>query len=747
MRNISIQLKIIIGLILFTIFIVTLERYLLSENIVKQFIESKKSKNELLVNTIAPVIGLNISLGLHDANKDYLNQIVEQNSDLAYIELTDLNGKTIYSYLNKSNNSYKIDDEKINFSNKMIIDNITGDALATISLHFLNTEYQVILDNNRETTFKIFALTLILLVLFILLIKREFRHLNSLSQNVLLYDPKINNLNLEISDRKDEVGIIHNAILSMVKKIKEHSRVLDEVNISLEEKVKQRTLELEYTNNEFKYMLDHTMEGIAIFENGKCINLNKAAINIFGYSNDKELLGKSPLIFIAPQSHEATIEKIKEKNLEPYESIGVKQDGTKFPILLKDTTFQNNNIQYRITSILDLTKIKDNEKLLELAKLKAEESTKAKSDFLANMSHEIRTPMNGIVGMTHLVKQTKLDAKQMSYLTKIETASNNLLNIINDILDFSKAEAGKLNIEHIDFDMNDVISNVKNLVEYKAKERNLNFNIFYSDKNSMFHGDQLRISQILINLMSNAIKFTEIGSVELYIESLADNTTRFIVKDTGIGLTPEQQSKLFKSFSQADDSITRKYGGTGLGLSISKQLVELMDGKIWVESEINEGSKFIFELKLSKGDIKKLKKSSIKSLGKLKNEINATKHSNILLVEDNKTNQAVIIGLLEDLNIDIDIANNGQEAIELYQINSNKYKLIFMDIQMPIIDGISATKIIRDIDKKIPIVALTANVMKEDIENIKLAGMNEYLSKPIEVEKLYEILLKYLSQD
>ncbi len=747
MRNISIQLKIIIGLIIFTIFIVSSERYLLSENIVKQFVESKKSKNELLANTIAPVIGLNLSLGLHDANKDYLHQIVEQNSDLAYIKLTDLNGKTIYNYLNKSYNSYELDDEKVNFFNKTITDNITGEVLATISLHFLNTEYQVILDKNRETTLKIFILTLILLILFILLIKREFRHLKSLSENVLLYDPRINNLNIDKSDRKDEVGIIHNAILLMVKKIEEHSRTLDEINISLEEKVKQRTLELEYTNNEFKYMLDHTMEGIAIFENGKCINLNKAAINIFGYSTDKELLGKSPLIFIAPQSHAATIEKIREKSSEPYESIGIKQDSTEFPILLKDTTFQNNSVMYRITSVLDLTKIKNNEKLLELAKLKAEESTKAKSDFLANMSHEIRTPMNGIIGMTHLVKQTKLDAKQMSYLTKIETASNNLLNIINDILDFSKAEAGKLNIEYIEFDMNDVISNVKNLVEYKAKEKKLNFNIFYSDKDSLFYGDQLRISQVLINLMSNAIKFTEIGSVELYIESLEENMVKFTVKDTGIGLTHEQESKLFKSFSQADDSITRKYGGTGLGLSISKQLVELMDGKIWVESEIGKGSKFIFELKLSKSNIKKLKKSSVKSLEKLKNDINATKHSNILLVEDNKTNQAVIIGLLEDLNIDIDIANNGQEAIELYQINSNKYKLIFMDIQMPIIDGISATKIIREIDKNIPIVALTANVMKDDIENIKFAGMNEYLSKPIEVEKLYKTLLKYLSKN
>lgn len=747
MRNVSIQLKIIIGVVIFTIFIVALERYLLSENIVEQFIESKRSKNELLTNTMAPVIGLNLSLGLNDANKDYLNQIVAQNSDLAYIKLTDMNGKIIYSYLNKSDNLYVTDDEKINISNKTIVDNITGEALATISLHFLNKEYQVILDKNRETTSKIFTLTIILLFLFILLIKREFRHLKSLSQNVLLYDPKVNNLNLDESDRKDEVGIIHNAILSMVKKIEEHSRALDEINILLEEKVKLRTQELEYINNEFKYMLDHTMEGIAIFENGKCINLNRAAINIFGYSSDGELLGKSPLIFIAPQSYEATIEKIKEKISEAYESIGVKQDGTTFPILLKDTIFQNNGIAYRITSILDLTKIKDNEKLLELAKLKAEESTKAKSDFLANMSHEIRTPMNGIIGMTHLVKQTKLDDKQISYLTKIETASNNLLNIINDILDFSKAEAGKLNIEHIDFDMNDVISNVRNLVEYKAKEKKLTFNIFYSEKNSMFYGDQLRISQILINLMNNAIKFTDVGSVELYIESLDENRVMFTVKDTGIGLTHEQESKLFKSFSQADDSITRKYGGTGLGLSISKQLVELMGGKIWVESEIGKGSKFIFELKLSKGDVKKLKQSSIKNLEKLKNDINATKHSNILLVEDNKTNQAVIIGVLEDLNIDIDIANNGQEAIELYQINPNKYNLIFMDIQMPIIDGISATKIIREIDKKIPIVALTANIMKDDIENIKLAGMNEYLSKPIEVEKLYKTLLKYLSKN
>ncbi len=384
-------------------------------------------------------------------------------------------------------------------------------------------------------------------------------------------------------------------------------------------------------------------------------------------------------------------------------------------------------------------KIKKRTKALEIEKEKAQEATQIKSDFLANMSHEIRTPMNGIIGMSHLALKTTLNNKQKNYIQKIESSAKGLLGIINDILDFSKIEAGKLTIEKINFDMSKIISNVINLMEFNATAKNLKLIVNYDKKlDKNFYGDSLRISQILINLLENAIKFTNTGEVSLKITQTEKNIVRFEVKDTGIGLSQNQIDNLFQSFSQADATTTRKYGGTGLGLFISKKLVNLMQGKIWVKSKVDIGTNFIFEIELPKSHIENIEQSN--------NEIKmkSLKDKTILVVEDNLINQEIILGILEDSGIIIDIANNGQEAIDIFKTNKNKYQLIIMDIQMPIMNGYEATKRIREIDKNIPIIALTANAMKEDAIKTLKAGMNEHLNKPIDVENLYKILLKYL---
>ncbi|MBL0708456.1 MAG: transporter substrate-binding domain-containing protein [Sulfurimonas sp.] len=379
---------------------------------------------------------------------------------------------------------------------------------------------------------------------------------------------------------------------------------------------------------------------------------------------------------------------------------------------------------------------------LEIAKLKAQASDKAKSQFLANMSHEIRTPMNGIIGMSHLALQTKLNDKQKSYIEKIDISAKSLLGIINDILDFSKIEAGKLTLKKVYFNLPSLIGEVEELMSSKVDKQKVGLNINYCQTCSVnFNADSLRIRQILINLIGNAIKFTQNGSISLNILRIKKDRYRFEIIDTGIGLSEEQQSKLFQSFSQADESTTRKYGGTGLGLAISKQLTELMEGKIWCESKVDIGSKFIFEIKLQElSDEIEVGKDTMSPL----NNIKLLRGNEILLVEDNEINQDIIIGLLEDSGIYLTVANNGQEAVNL--IKNNRYNLILMDIQMPIMDGIEATKIIKNIDSSIPIIALTANAMTTDIEQTRAIGMDEYLSKPIDINSLYNMLFKYLKK-
>ena len=354
------------------------------------------------------------------------------------------------------------------------------------------------------------------------------------------------------------------------------------------------------------------------------------------------------------------------------------------------------------------------------------------------MSHEIRTPMNAIIGMIFLLSKTTLNQTQKHYLEKIQNNTNLLLGIVNDILDFSKIEAGKLSIEKTIFDLKEVMEQVLSINTLKAKEKNLSIKTNYDSLlGRYFIGDNLRISQILNNLISNAIKFTDKGTITLNIKPSLNNKIRFEVIDTGIGLTKEQQNKLFQAFVQADGSITRKYGGTGLGLAISKQLVQLMGGSIWVQSTYNKGSKFSFEIELQQTDETPIKTEEDVDTTPLEN-------SWILLTEDNATNQEIIIDLLQEQNINIEVANNGKEAVDIINKNPNKFDAILMDIQMPIMDGYQAAKLIKKINPKVPIISLTANVMKEDIQKAYEAGMVEHISKPIDMKKLYKVLLKYI---
>lgn len=380
---------------------------------------------------------------------------------------------------------------------------------------------------------------------------------------------------------------------------------------------------------------------------------------------------------------------------------------------------------------------------LKIAKSNAEVATRTKSMFLANMTHEIRTPLNGVIGLSKLLQKTPLNCDQEELLGIITTSGENLLQIINDILDFSKIESGQIQLENIDFELNDLLKNVYQLMKFKADENGIDFNYHLSPE-IPFHlnGDPLRISQVLMNLVNNAIKFTHHGHVELKAE-LVDKSgdairILFRIKDSGIGISDEGKLLLFKEFSQSESSISRKYGGTGLGLAISKNLVGLMGGEIGVESELNNGSEFWFRLPMKEAKPKEVGNGSLIET--------VPKKLRILIAEDNPINQKVARLTLQLFGLDCDMASDGLEAFNLHKLNN--YELVLMDMQMPEVDGLLATVMIRGYEKDhlvgLPtyIVALTANAMAEDKQRCLMAGMNNFMSKPFTEKELGQVLIE-----
>lgn len=374
----------------------------------------------------------------------------------------------------------------------------------------------------------------------------------------------------------------------------------------------------------------------------------------------------------------------------------------------------------------------------------AEASAQAKASFLANVSHEIRTPMNGIIGMIDILKRTPLTEEQHEYIDIIGISGENLLMIINDVLDFSKIEAGQITFEHIRFNLCDEVNEVIKILRYKAVQKGLDLSFEIAPEvPQLLIGDPLRLKQVLINLCNNAIKFTEEGYVHVFVKlvKLSENVVRLHVEvqDTGIGISKENQSKLFKSFSQAEASTTRKFGGTGLGLAISKNLVQMMGGEIGIISEEGKGATFYFEAEFGIGE----EDLTEKETQVLEESVRPDRILKILLAEDNVINQKVAILNLQKLGHSVIVVSDGIQAVDAFIKESPD--VVFMDVQMPNMDGVEATTKIREWEKannvvtRVPIVAMTANILKSDKDLFVAAGMDDYLGKPFNVSELLRL--------
>ncbi|MDD2897943.1 MAG: ATP-binding protein [Desulfuromonadaceae bacterium] len=569
----------------------------------------------------------------------------------------------------------------------------------------------------------------------------------------------------DFSQRVNFMGAFSESFNSMVLQLDESMQKLKAANEQLNAELAERKRVEEALTVQEQYLktiIETEPDCVKLLgRDGSLLMMNSSGLSMIQADSFEQIKGTCIYSLVEPEYREEFIQSTMDGFEGKSSNLVFKITGLKgTPLWMESRFVPLRNERQEIISILgisrDISDHKKNEQELQQAKLDAEAANNSKNEFLATVSHEIRTPMNGIIGLSNLTLKTDLDSQQRDYVAKIHYSAESLLGIINDLLDISKIEAGRLDIETIDFSLADVFGRVADLLSLKAEEKGVTLTFaIAADIPPLMVGDPFRLGQILNNLVSNAVKFTEQGTVSVTVERAAPPvhcaaTLVFEVNDTGVGMSRDQLEKVFIPFTQADKSTARKYGGTGLGLAIVKRLVELMDGALQVESTPGQGSCFRFTVCFALPDQTADRHSSATMPANVQvpgaADANNSGCMRVLVVDDNNINRQILVALLANIGITAECAANGQDAVNMVTESAVRFDAVLMDLAMPVMDGFEAASRIRGAAScaEIPIIAVSAHDGVDERGRCRACGMNGYVRKPVEADELNAALMQWI---